>query len=581
MDAVTSRPPLASALRRHVPIRSLRLATGLCLFVYVTTHLLNHALGNVSFDVLEAGLDWNTALWRSGVATLILYGALLIHAGLGLRSLLTRPKSHWSIQDVVQTASGLLIPPLLIGHVVSTRLSYALYGTQQSYAQVLYRQWVDSPELGVQQAVVLVIAWVHGCIGLYAWLRLKRGFPQAAPYLLCLAVLIPVLALLGFAAGGRAVVAFAADPSWRVENVPPTAAESLAVAAQLDRLLAVQRGLLASFGAAVILTVAGRFLRLAAMRRRGSVVLSYPNGATVKVPSGTSVLQASQMRGIPHANVCGGRGRCSTCRIRIIDPVGRHVPQATPDEQAVLDRIGAAAGIRLACQLVPLGDLQVVPLVATVSALAVARQGMGAHGEERFVVAMFVDMRGSTRLAEQHLPFDTVFIVNRFLDAVTRAVIRAGGVPNQFLGDGLMALFGLATDGPTAARQALAAVEGIGSEIAALNALMATSLSAPLGFGIGVHAGPAILGEIGSREGGHVVFTAIGDTVNVAARLQSMTKGLEAEAIVSTEVFAAAGSRPATVARDIAIVGRVDSIAAHALVRATDAGVGVGAAGVN
>ena len=67
---------------------------------------------------------------------------------------------------------------------------------------------------------------------------------------------------------------------------------------------------------------------------------------------------------------------------------------------------------------------------------------------------MFVDMRGSTNLAESRLPFDTVFIVNRFLDAVSQVVIACGGQPNQFVGDGQLALFGLATDPPTACRQA-------------------------------------------------------------------------------------------------------------------------------
>ena len=66
-------------------------------------------------------------------------------------------------------------------------------------------------------------------------------------------------------------------------------------------------------------------------------------------------------------------------------------------------------------------------------------------GQERYLVSMFVDMRGSTKLAEKRLPFDTVFIVNRFLGAVSQAVIECGGQPNQFVGDGMLALFGLST----------------------------------------------------------------------------------------------------------------------------------------
>src|SRR5665811_2547154 len=75
-------------------------------------------------------------------------------------------------------------------------------------------------------------------------------------------------------------------------------------------------------------------------------------------------------------------------------------------------------------------------------------------GKERYIVSMFVDMRGSTKFAEARLPFDVVFLINRFLGATSQAVIDAGGHPNQFIGDGLLALFGLDVDPATACRQA-------------------------------------------------------------------------------------------------------------------------------
>jgi adenylate cyclase len=170
---------------------------------------------------------------------------------------------------------------------------------------------------------------------------------------------------------------------------------------------------------------------------------------------------------------------------------------------------------------------------------------------------MFVDMRGSTKLAEKQLPFDTVFIVNRFLGAVSQAVIECGGQPNQFVGDGQLALFGLTASPQVACRQALRAAAMISVNVDELNQFLSHDLREPLRFGIGIHGGEVIIGDIGYRD--HMVFTALGDAVNVAARLQDMTKSLGCEAIVSEEVRVTAGlSADALPEREVTIRGRAE-----------------------
>jgi adenylate cyclase len=275
-------------------------------------------------------------------------------------------------------------------------------------------------------------------------------------------------------------------------------------------------------------------------RRRGMISLSYGNGRTIRVPKGFSVLEASLRHHVPHASVCGGRARCSTCRIRVIGDCGA-LPEPSKREAFVLNRVGAAdPSIRLACQLRPTEDLSFFQLFVphTMSANAHATRPHRV-GQERYLVSMFVDMRGSTRLAEARLPFDTVFIVNRFLGAVSQAVIECGGQPNQFLGDGELALFGLHVDPQTACRQALKAAATIAANIEELNKFLSHDLNEPIRFGIGIHGGEVIIGDIGYRD--HMVFTALGDAVNVAARLQDMTKNLGCEAIVSEEIRVTAG----------------------------------------
>ncbi len=129
---------------------------------------------------------------------------------------------------------------------------------------------------------------------------------------------------------------------------------------------------------------------------------------------------------------------------------------------------------------------------------------------------MFVDIRRSTAIVENRLPYDVVFVLNHFFDAVAGAVIEEGGTPNQFLGDGLMAVFGRRMQPPLqACRQALRASLRIAERLDEVNKKLADELANPIAIGIGVHAGTVIFGELGYRD--NFTVTAIGDTVHVAA----------------------------------------------------------------
>ena len=554
-DPAKARPATPAARSRSpLTLRRLRLASGLILFGYVLTHLSNHALGNISLDAMNDGLSLASALWLNPLGLTLLYGALLVHLLLGLQALYAARFFHWRPSEALQLVSGLLIPPLLISHIVGTRISFATEGLDKGYAQELYAFWVASPPLGLMQVAVLVVAWIHGCTGLYFWLRLKPAFARAAPWLLALAVLVPVLALLGFAQGGRMILALAQDPAWRAEALKPV---HVGLPDQVARLAGIRDRMLLTYAALLGAVIAARGARTFAEVKRGTIRLSYPDGRVVRVPRGTSVLEASRRNRIPHASVCGGRGRCSTCRIRVTDGSdGTPVPGRA--ERAVLERIAAGPGVRLACQFRPETDLSVVPLLPPQPRMRQADLlDRAQSGEERFIVAMFVDLRGSTRLAEERLPYDTVFIINRFLSAVGDAVREAGGSTNQFLGDGLLALFGLETEPEQAARDALRAIDGIADAVETLNRLLAEDLEHILRYGVGVHAGPAIVGEMGDATDAR--FTALGDTVNVASRLQGLTKTLGCVAVVSEAVYRAARVTPEAI-RDIAVDGRSEAV---------------------
>jgi adenylate cyclase len=517
-------------------IRPLRLWCGLILFTYLLTHFTNHALGLVSLDAMAAGRVWFLALWRSAIGTTALYGALLTHWLLGLWLLYRRRTLRMPVWEATQLLFGLSVPPLLAYHFAGTRLAHAMFGVEDAYKRVVLTLWVLDPWGGFRQSTLLVIAWVHGCMGLHFWLRLRPWYRRAFPLCLSSFVLVPVLAFLGFAEAGREVAALARDPAFVPRLMVETHNPSVA---QRATLLGVRQMIVTAVWGLLVVTVLARAGRAYLSRRHGTVRLSYPDGKVVVVPVGWTVLEASRSARIPHASVCGGRGRCSTCRIRVAgDPEA--LPPPSAHELRVLQRVGAPLNVRLACQLRPTRDLAVTLLLEGTAGAAAAGMPIGTRtAQEREIAVLFADLRGFTRLAEHKLPYDVVFFLNRYFEAVGGAIADAGGIANQYTGDGVMALFGAETGPDAACRQALRASGAMITRVEGVSRSFGAELEAPLRLGIGIHTGPAVVGEMGYGETRYL--TAVGDTVHVASRLEALTKEYQCELVVSEQVMARAG----------------------------------------
>jgi adenylate cyclase len=470
------------------------------------------------------------------VGETLLFGALLVHWLLGLWLLYGRRTLRMPVWEATQIIFGLAVPPLLVYHIVGTRLANVMYGTEDLYARVVLFFWVLDPWNFYRQTTLFVIAWTHGCMGLHFWLRFRSWYPRFFPLVLSAFVLVPVLGYLGFAEAGREVSARAREPGFVQRLMVETRTPSPAQRATLAR---VRDGLGYSTWALLLLTLLARGVRGYLSPRRASVRVSYPDGRSVAVPVGSTVLEASRSAGIPHASVCGGRGRCSTCRIRVAGDQAL-LPPASPQEQRVLQRVGAPPNVRLACQLRPSGDLAVTPLIQiAVSAGAAHASAAAHHGQEREIAVLFADLRGFTRLAEHKLPYDVVFFLNRYFEAVGGAIAEAGGIANQYTGDGVMALFGVGTDPETACRQALRAAAGMVTRVQEFSRSFGAELEAPLRLGVGIHTGTAVVGEMGYGDTRYL--TAVGDTVHVASRLEALTKEYECELVVSEQVLSRAG----------------------------------------
>lgn len=339
---------------RGTGLQRLRLLSGLILFVFAATHFANHAIGIISLEAMHAVQDMRTAVTRSTPVSLMLIAALVIHMALGLVKLASRKTWRMTWWEALQIGLGLTIPLLLLPHIVNTRIAHMIFGVNDIYLYELLRLW---PSSAVLQSVLLIIVWTHACIGLHFWLRLSRPYKTLAPILAWCAVALPVLALAGFAIAGMQTADIMSDPdalgALKARAHWPDAAANAQLSVLRD---AVRLGFAATL--AIVLTLFG----LRQFRQRSTAArITYAAGASVTFKPGMTLLEISRAAGVPHASVCGGRGRCSTCRVRITQGL-LSLPPPTGAEAITLQSVEAPPNVRLACQIRPIGplDLEIV-----------------------------------------------------------------------------------------------------------------------------------------------------------------------------------------------------------------------------
>ncbi|MBG03809.1 MAG: adenylate/guanylate cyclase domain-containing protein [Rhodospirillaceae bacterium] len=512
----------------------LRLYTGLVLFFFALTHFINHAFGLISVEATMQVQEGRTFIWRNPVGGVILYGALVVHIGLALHKVYQRYTLKMPLWEAIRLALGLAIPVFLLSHIANTRFAHEVFGVDDTYIYEFVKLW---PNVGVDQTILLLFVWVHSCIGLHYWLRMKMWYRRTQSLWFMLAILIPTLSLLGFYAGGRLMEQLEADAAWlaalKAETNWPDAVEATVIADVKKLGLAIFAGLVA-------LAFCGRQLRGFIQSRAGMINITYADGRSVRSKPGPTLLEISRANGIPHASVCGGRGRCSTCRVRIAFGI-RYMEDPAPAEQELLDKIGAPPTVRLACQCRPKSDVRIQRLLPHDAGVSSVPQVADAfdNGVDMNIAILFADIREFTKLSERKLPYDLVFLLNEYFRAMGECITREGGRIDKFIGDGIVALFGLDGDPQKACEDALAAARAMSEGLQKLNIALENDLPQPLRLGIGIHFGYAVVGKMGYEMVSSV--TAIGDTVNTASRLESATKEFKAEFIVSDDVVRTAG----------------------------------------
>ncbi|MFW6260463.1 MAG: adenylate/guanylate cyclase domain-containing protein [Spirochaetota bacterium] len=271
------------------------------------------------------------------------------------------------------------------------------------------------------------------------------------------------------------------------------------------------------------------------------VTIDFIGDQVVNSSSDETILQASLTAGINHTHVCGGRARCSTCRVLVESGV-EHLRPRNAAESRLAAIKGFSPDVRLACQTTTTGNVRLRRLVlddADISeAIQQGRSGQGAVGREVDSTILFADIRSFTSFSETALPYDVVHILNRYFDAICAAIDRNGGYIDKYMGDGIMAIFGLDREvAGTHQFLAVRAAHQMLAELASFNAFLKERYHDEFRIGIGLHSGPVIVGELGfakKRE-----FTAIGDTVNTASRIEALNKRAGTSVLVSEATHSA------------------------------------------
>ncbi len=506
----------------------LRIASGLVLFVYALTHFLNIALGLISPPLMDAVQDWRQVVTRSILGTTLLYGAFAAHIGLALYKLATRGTLRMPMWEWVQIVLGIFIPILLVAHLIHTRTAHEIYGVNDELGYIMVLIYNTSD--GWKQSLLLLVVWLHGCIGLHFWLRGQIWWQRATPVLMASAVMVPASALAGFLVEGRRMDAVFADPDKRETLIE---AYNFPTSDTFRGLIEITAQIRWVFAALMVLVSVAYIIKYIRARKR-SVTIRYSGGPEISAPKGLTLLEMSRLRGVPHASLCGGRGRCTTCRV-VIESGAEQLEPPSEAEAASLAAVNAGPGTRLACQVKPLEPMTVFRVY-----MPDGKRKSRAHarqGEEKELALLFLDMRGFTARTTGQLPYDVVFLLNRFFDAIVPPINAAGGTVDKYLGDGFLAVFETA-DAESSAHAALRAIEGISQALATFNERLEAEGQPPVAIGIGAHLGNVVLGEIGAA--GQAPRTLIGDTVNTASRLEGVTKEHKVQAFISAPLLDAA-----------------------------------------
>ena len=263
----------------------------------------------------------------------------------------------------------------------------------------------------------------------------------------------------------------------------------------------------------------------------------YPDNKKIDISPDETILIASFRNNISHHSACGGAGKCSTCRVEIIEGLENCYPRGDL-EKKLAQKLSFDSNIRLGCQTRLKGNITYKRLLLDKKDVEannqVNEQKLESVGTIRNLTILFCDIKGFTPFSESLSAYDVIFILNRYFSIMRNVIIRHGGEINNYIGDAILAIFGLKESKQQNLRAVSAGLEMV-KAMDEFKSYLKEAYGREFDIRVGIHFGEVISGSVGF--GDDKKDTVIGDTVNTASRIEAINKEAGTRLLISETVY--------------------------------------------
>jgi len=268
-------------------------------------------------------------------------------------------------------------------------------------------------------------------------------------------------------------------------------------------------------------------------------IFSKTDNKRIPASSNSTILEASLNAEINHMHVCGGNARCSTCRVYVVEGLNNCLPR-NEKEAKLAEKLGFPENIRLACQTKIRGDITIRrPVVDKLDVEIISMQiedDSGTKlGKEKDLAVLFTDIENYTQFAEAFPPYDVVHVLNRYYQKMNEIIVRHRGIISDVAGDGILALFGIIEDSKNPVLDAINAVRKMNTALIEFNKYLTQMYDRFFGIRAGINFGKVIVGNFDT--GMMRKISAIGDTVNLASRIETANKDFGTQLLISQSAY--------------------------------------------
>ena len=268
-------------------------------------------------------------------------------------------------------------------------------------------------------------------------------------------------------------------------------------------------------------------------------IFSQTDNKKISASRNSTILEATLEAKINHMHACGGNAQCSTCRVYVMEGLNNCLPRNERETQ-LAEKLGFPENIRLACQTKISGDITIRrPVVDKLDVEIISKQLVDTSGtklgKEKDLAILFTDIENYTQFAEAFPPYDVVHVLNRYYQKMNEIIVQHKGIISDVVGDGILALFGVIEDSKTSVLDAINAVRKMHTALIDFNKYLNQMYDRSFGIRAGINFGKVIVGNFDT--GMMSKISAIGDTVNLASRIETANKDFGTQLLISQSAY--------------------------------------------